>query len=75
MEDYIHALNIMIRRGLYFAQINKDPEFTINNLIHALSDLIAFKIYSDEIKSMKEEVIEILDGVKSQSNTFIKRNK
>lgn len=58
MDDFIHALNILIRRGLYFAQMNKDEEFTIHNLVKALPDLIAFKMYSDETKTMKEEVTE-----------------
>ncbi len=56
MDDYIHALNILIRRAFYFSQMDKAEEFTLDYLKKALSDLIAFKIYSNEIEIMKEEL-------------------
>lgn len=59
INDYVHALNIMVRHALYFAQMENAPNFTIKHLIKSLNDLVAFKIYSDEISSMKEEVLEL----------------
>ena len=56
MNEYEIALNIIIRRALYFAQRTGDEEFSIEHLKRALQDLVAFHIYSDEIKAMQEEM-------------------
>ena len=56
MNDYEIALNIIIRRALYFAQRNGDEEFNVEHLKLALQDLVAFHIYNDEIKAMQDEM-------------------
>ena len=58
MDQYQHALNIIIRRALYFSQVNGAEEFNIDHLVRALCDLHVFNIPSDEIKAMQEEVTE-----------------
>ncbi len=58
MNEYIHALNIIVRRALYFAQISNADEFTINHVKRALIDLAPFKIGADEIKAIQEEIDE-----------------
>lgn len=55
-EDYIHALNIVIRRALFYASIKDNKTFNINHLIKAVDDLVAFKIYASERQEIKEEI-------------------
>ena len=61
INDYQHALNIIVRRGLYYAQVNGNKEFNITHLKRALTDLSAFNIPSDEIKAIEEELDERLN--------------
>lgn len=56
MDEFEHALNILIRRGLYFAKMRGDESFNINHLIKAVDDLCAFNIYSEEREKIKEEI-------------------
>lgn len=58
IKDYNHALNIIIRRALYYVQVNNAKEFNVEYLKKALIDLIAFNISANEIEIMKNE----LDG-------------
>lgn len=54
MSDYEHALNIIVRRAVYYARLEK--ELNIEALVKSLSDLLAFNIETKEIKAMQEEI-------------------
>ena len=56
MKEYRHAMNIIIRRALYYASVENRDGFIVNHLAMALNDLSAFNIPSDEIKAMQEEL-------------------
>ena len=56
MNEYRNAMNIIIRKALYYATVDNRDAFIINHLAMALNDLSAFSIPSDEIKAMQEEL-------------------
>ena len=56
-DQYIHALNIIIRKALFYASFKGEDAFTINHLLKALEDLIAFNIYSKERDEIKTEIL------------------
>ena len=58
MDEYEHALNIIIRRALYFAKSFNAKEFNIDFIKKAFFDLVAFNIYKDKVNAMQEEVDE-----------------
>lgn len=60
-EDYIDALNIVIRSALSYASFNDTKTFNINHLIKAIDDLVAFKIYSEEREIIKDEIYKCID--------------
>ncbi len=57
-DEYEYALNLLIRRALYFAQLDKCGEFNINHLKKSLVDLPVYNIYSSEIDLMRNEIDE-----------------
>ena len=56
MNEYRNALNIIIRKALYYSTVENRDAFVIHHLAMALNDLSAFLIPSDEIKAMQEEL-------------------
>ena len=55
-NDYIYALNIVVRHALVNATMRRDAEFNIDHILNALNDLVAFHIYGDEIETIKDEI-------------------
>lgn len=68
MDDYFSAINIVLRRALSNAKVNYDKEVTIENLKEALTDLIAFKINSKQIKTIQDEIDEFVKTKEEKHN-------
>ena len=58
MDQYNHALNIIIRRAVYLAATNDKDGFIINHLSMALNDLSIFNLSIEEIKAMQSELFQ-----------------
>lgn len=56
MNDYNSALNIVVRKALYYASFINESEFSMKHILRALEDLVAFKIYETEINEIRKEI-------------------
>ena len=56
MHDYNTALNIIVRKALYYASFKDETEFSMKHILRALEDLVAFKIYETEINEIRKEI-------------------
>ena len=72
INDYLVAINIVLRRALNFAIVCDSKEFTIKYLIDALCDLTVFHIYRDEINKIQDEIKNKLNKQKIKTKKSVK---
>ena len=58
LDEYEYAINLLLRRALYFSQLDKCGEFNVNHLKKSLVDLPVYNIYNNEIDLMRNEIDE-----------------
>ena len=74
-EDYIIAINIILRRAYNFAMIENAEYFTIDYLIRGLSDIYVCHVYLDDIKKMQEEITSLCKQSKKKKLVKTKLRK
>ena len=69
INEYLNALNIIIRRALFYASFKENKTFNITHLLKAIDDLCAFNIYEKERNKIKNELINVYNQELEENKT------